>query len=137
MLTSLTEFTVKFNEVDALGIVWHGHYIRFFEDGREAFGAKHGLAYMDIYRQGFIAPVVSIHCDYKKSLEYGDKAIIETSFIDSLAAKIIFRYKIYLASNREIIAEGNTVQVFLDSRNKQLQLIAPDFFMEWKRRQSL
>ena len=69
MLQSFTEFKVKFNEVDALGIVWHGHYIRFFEDGREAFGEKHGLAYMDIYRNGFLAPVVNLHCDYKKSLE--------------------------------------------------------------------
>ena len=137
MLRSITEFTVRFNEVDALGIVWHGHYIRFFEDGREAFGLNHGLAYMDIYHQGYLAPVVSIHCNYKRSLEYGDKAIIETTFVNSLAAKIIFDYKIFLASDRELIAEGNSVQVFLDSKNRQLQLTAPEFFMEWKNKQSL
>jgi len=135
MLTSITEFKVKFNEVDALGIVWHGHYIRFFEDGREAFGATHGLAYMDIYNQGFIAPVVNIHCDYKKSLAYGDIAKIETTFIDNPAAKIIFSYKIFLASNNEIIAEGKSVQVFLESKTKQLQLVAPDFFLKWKNQQ--
>lgn len=137
MLSSLTEFKVKFNEVDALGIVWHGHYIRFFEDGREAFGEKHGLAYMDIYRQGYIAPVVNINCNYKKSLEYGDIALIETTFEDSPASKIIFNYKIYLASTREVIAEGTSVQVFLECKNKQLQLVAPDFFLQWKSRQSL
>ena len=137
MLISVTEFKVKFNEVDALGIVWHGHYIRFFEDGREAFGEKHGLAYMDIYRQGFIAPVVNINCNYKKSLEYGDTALIETTFVDSPAAKIIFNYKIYLPSTKEAIAEGTSVQVFLDRNNKQLQLTAPDFFLQWKSLQSL
>lgn len=133
MLSSITEFKIKFNEVDALGIVWHGHYIRYFEDGREAFGEKHGLAYMDIYRQGFIAPVVNINCDYKKSLVYGDTAIIETRFVDSMAAKIIFYYKIFLAEKKDIIAEGTTTQVFLDSVNKQLQLTAPDFFLQWKK----
>jgi acyl-CoA thioester hydrolase len=137
MLTSVTKFKIKFNEVDALGIVWHGHYIRFFEDGREAFGEKHGLAYLDIYRQGYNAPVVNIHCDYKKSLQYRDTALIETTFVDNPAAKIIFQYKISLESTGEIIATGTSVQVFLDNATKQLQLITPDFFLKWKSRQSL
>ena len=133
-LISLLEHKIKFNEVDALGIVWHGHYIRFFEDGREAFGELHGLAYMDIYRKGFVAPVVNIHCDYKKPLEYGDIAIIETKFIDSPAAKIIFEYKITTAG-KGLIAEGKSVQVFLDNANRQLQLTAPEFFTDWKNHQ--
>ncbi len=37
-LVSTTEVLVRFNEADPLGIVWHGHYIRYFEDGREDFG---------------------------------------------------------------------------------------------------
>ena len=41
------EMAVRFNEADPLGIVWHGHYIRYFEDGREDFGKKYGLAYLD------------------------------------------------------------------------------------------
>ena len=32
--------TVRFSETDPLGIVWHGNYIKYFEDGREAFGRK-------------------------------------------------------------------------------------------------
>jgi len=137
MLTCIIEFKIKFNEVDVLGIVWHGHYIRYFEDGREAFGDKHGLAYMDIYHQGYTAPIVNIHCDYKKSLVYGDSAILETTYIDNPAAKLVFKYKLYRASNKEVIAEGMSVQVFLDRNTKQLQLITPDFFMDWKSRQSL
>ena len=42
-LTNKTEILVRFNEADPLGIVWHGHYIRYFEDGREAFGNMHEL----------------------------------------------------------------------------------------------
>ena len=133
MLSNKINITVKFNEVDPLGIVWHGHYIRFFEDGREAFGKAHGLTYMQIYERGFVAPVVKINCDYKKSLEYGDEAIIETIYIPSPAAKIIFNYRIYLANNNELIAEGNSVQVFLDAKSRMLQLIAPEFYNKWMR----
>lgn len=137
MLVSTTEVKIRFNEVDPLGIVWHGHYIRFFEDGREAFGAQHGLAYMDIYRQGFVAPVVKIECDYKRSLEYGDVIMVETTYVDSPAAKIIFSYRILLQPSNELIAEGKSVQVFLDSNQRQLQLVAPEFILDWKRNQQL
>lgn len=137
MLATQLEFKVRFNEVDPLGIVWHGHYIRFFEDGREAFGANHGMAYMDIYKQGYVAPVVNINCNYKKSLEYGDVAVIETTFVNHQAAKIIFNYKIFLKSTNEVVAEGTSVQVFLDSEKRQLQLVMPEFFQKWKKEQGL
>jgi acyl-CoA thioester hydrolase len=37
------DIRVRFNETDALGIVWHGYYLHYFEEGREAFGRKHGI----------------------------------------------------------------------------------------------
>ena len=46
-----TEILVRFNEADPLGIVWHGHYIRYFEDGREAFGNQYGIGYLDFYKK--------------------------------------------------------------------------------------
>lgn len=137
MLVATTEFKVRFNEVDPLGIVWHGHYISFFEDGREAFGALHGITYMDIYKHGYVAPVVKINCDYKKSLVYGDVAVVETTFVNNPAAKIIFEYRIYLSGTHETVAQGSSVQVFVDSKTQELQLIAPDFFLQWKQKQNL
>ncbi len=137
MLSSNLELTIKFNEVDALGIVWHGHYIRFFEDGREAFGDNHGLAYMDIYKQGYIAPLVDIKCNYKKVLKYRDKIIIETRFVDNPAAKIVFKYRILHAATRETVAEGESIQVFLDKNTNTLQLITPEFFEQWKKQNGL
>ncbi len=132
-LTDTCEIKVKFNESDPLGIVWHGHYIRYFEDGREAFGEKYGFRYKDIYDKGFVAPIVNIQCDYKKSLQYGDVAIVETTFVNSPAAKLIFKYRIYLAATNQLVAEGSSVQVFLTRENMQLQLTMPDFFEAWKK----
>ncbi len=137
MLVSQYEFRIKFNEVDALGIVWHGHYVRFFEDGREAFGHDHGLTYLDIYKKGFVAPVVKLQCDYKKSLEYDDVAVVETTFINSPAAKIIFNYTIFLKRTMEVVATGSTTQVFIDSKTRELQLFTPGFIQDWKKSNQL
>ncbi|WP_295118322.1 thioesterase family protein [uncultured Chitinophaga sp.] len=132
VLSDRAEILVKFNEADPLGIVWHGHYVRYFEDGREAFGNKYGLRYLDIYKQGYTVPVVSVECNYKKSLRYGDSVIVETRYINTAAAKIRFEYTLYNAATRDIVATGSTVQVFLDKDQAQLQLVAPEFFQSWK-----
>ena len=133
-LTTQTSIKVRFNEVDSLGIAWHGHYVKYFEDGREAFGAEHGLGYLDVYENGLVTPIVSLSCDYKKSLAYGDSIVVETTFVDSPAAKLHFTYKIYQAGRSELIAEGSTTQVFLDSESRALLLSTPVFFEDWKNR---
>ncbi|MEO5996800.1 MAG: acyl-CoA thioesterase [Chitinophagaceae bacterium] len=136
-LINKVEVLVRFNEADPLGIVWHGHYIRYFEDGREAFGNKYGVGYLDFYKNGFIVPVVSIKCDYKRSLRYGDRVIVETRFLPTEAAKMNFSYFLYNAASNELVATGSSVQVFLDKDKSELQLINPPFFLAWKIQQGL
>jgi acyl-CoA thioester hydrolase len=132
-LSNRTEVSVRFSEVDALGIVWHGHYIKFFEDGREAFGKQYKLGYLDIYKEKFATPLVNINVDFKKTVKYGDSVIIETTFINSPASKIVFNYKIYRVSDNELVATGESTQVFI-TLDHQLYITIPPFFEEWKRK---
>jgi acyl-CoA thioester hydrolase len=131
-LSTETEITVRFNEADPLGIVWHGHYIRYFEDGREAFGKKHDMTYLDVFKQGYVIPIVNVHCNFKRPLKYGDTAIVKTTFIDCDAAKIIFEFTIHHKESGELAATGSTTQVFLDKKTNKLHLTIPDFFEAWK-----
>ena len=136
-LKSRIKVQVRFNEADPLGIVWHGHYIRYFEDGREAFGNIHGLGYLEVYKQGFIIPIVNVHCDFKRSLKYGDSVIVETKYIPCEAAKMKFSYRLFNAATDELVATGASVQVFLEKKSSTLQLNNPPFFEEWKKRHDL
>jgi acyl-CoA thioester hydrolase len=137
VLHEKTEVIVRFNEADPLGIVWHGHYIRYFEDGREAFGRRYGVAYLDFYAQGYAVPIVSVQCDYKKPLRYGERVIVECYYVETPAAKLKFTYKIFEADTKELVATGSSVQVFVESKNFQLQLTIPPFFQEWKKKMKL
>lgn len=136
-LTERTEVLVRFNEADPLGIVWHGHYIRYFEDGREAFGIKYGIGYLDFYRKGYVVPVVSVQCDYKRSLRYGERVVVETYFEPTEAAKLKFSYRLYKAGTNEVVATGSSVQVFLDKETSTLQLVTPPFYEAWKKEMGL
>lgn len=136
-LTVRTDITVKFNEADPLGIVWHGHYIRYFEDGREAFGKKYGCSYLDFYKNGLVVPIVKVECDFKKSLRYGDTVTVEATYTSTLAAKILFTYQLFHGGSGELIAKGSTIQVFLDAASNTLQLSTPPFFQSWKLSQGI
>ncbi|WMJ72396.1 acyl-CoA thioesterase [Cytophagaceae bacterium ABcell3] len=136
MLVNTIELKPRFSEIDSMGIVWHGHYVRYFEDGREAFGKEYGLHYLEVYKNGFLIPIVKLDCNYKKPIFYTDTCIVETSYIDTAAAKIVFSYKIINQESGDLCATGCSEQVFINNE-RELQLIAPDFYIDWKRKNNI
>ena len=88
---------------------------------------------MDIYASGYTAPIVELHLQYRKPLKVNDTAVVETRYIATEAAKVCFEYTIRSATDGEVVAEGSSTQVFLDSRG-ELQLLAPEFYRKWKER---
>lgn len=132
-LVCTTEARIRFSETDAMGVVWHGNYAKFFEDGREAFGRLYGLSYREVLSEGFTIPVVEMTCRYRRSLVFGEEITIRTGYIPCDAAKILFEYAVYRTSDNELMASGSTVQVFVGS-DGGLQLTCPEFYQEWKRK---
>lgn len=133
-LDSSIKMKVRFHECDSLQIVWHGNYFKYFEEGREDFGKKYNISYLDAKRNGYATPVVKSFCEHKLPLRYGDEFVIESTFINSEAAKIIFQYKIF--SSGKLICTGETVQVFTD-KNSELVLTNPPFFLDWKKKMGM
>lgn len=130
------EIRVRFVETDPLGIVWHGNYIQYFEDGREAFGRHHGISYLDQKENGFASPIVKSTSEHKLPLRYGDVATIKTIYVDSPAAKMIFRYEIFNPEG-ELVCTGETIQVFISLDSGELSLTIPPFFKAWKEKEGL
>ncbi len=137
VLSDIVSVKVRFNEVDSLGIVWHGHYVKYFEDGRESFGQRHQLSYLDFYNNGYVVPIVNIQVNYKQVLRYGDSLFIETTYLQNDSAKIIFNYRLLNADNGDLVVTGSTTQVFLKRDDMSLQLINPKFYQEWKVKKGL
>ena len=132
-LCCTTQTTVRFSEVDSMQVVWHGEYVRYFEDGREAFGREYqGLGYLDFYANGYTAPIVDLQLQYVSPLTVNDIAVIETRFIESPAAKLCFEYIIYRKSDGALVARGSSVQVFVNT-DGNMELNNPAFFEDWKK----
>lgn len=125
---------IRFSEVDSMKVVWHGEYVRYFEDGREMFGEHYGMSYLDVFDAGYVIPIVEVNCQYKMSLHVGDTATIETRYINCDSAKIKFEYSIYKEPEHIVAATGSTLQVFVRRDTNELDLSIPDFYLDWKKK---
>ncbi|HIJ78980.1 MAG: acyl-CoA thioesterase [Desulfobulbaceae bacterium] len=121
---------VRFEEVDALNMVWHGRYPSYFEDGRIAFGEKHGLSYQLFKAHGVMAPIVQMHVDYHGPLRFNDTVRIEATLYWNDALRLDFDYKI-IDSRQQLVTSGYTVQLLTDLHG-DLLLIPPEWFQEFK-----
>lgn len=108
-----TEETVRFNEVDEWGIAWYGHYMAWFEVGRMALLSRFDLRPRHMVELGYIAPVVSLACDYKQSARCGDEIVIRTTAFKRETAALVFKFEIVGADRKTLLARGETTQVLL------------------------
>lgn len=132
-LCTTIPFNVRFCEVDSMNIVWHGNYMQYFEDAREAFGKAYGLDYLTIFHHGYYAPLVDISFSYRRPLIYGIKPTITIEYQPTDSAKVVFNYVIKDSSDGSLLTTGHSVQVFMDMQY-ELVLCNPPFYEEWKKK---
>lgn len=131
-LSHISHIPIRFSDCDPLKIVWHGNYVKYFEDGREAFGKAYDFTYLEIYSQnGLSVPLVHLEMDYKRPVSFGETISIEAKMIDDPAAKIVFEY-IIRNSAGQILCTGKTIQAFVHIERNELQITMPAFFEAWK-----
>lgn len=131
-LSHICHIPIRFSDCDPLKIVWHGNYVKYFEDGREAFGKAYDFTYLEIYSQnGLSVPLVHLEMDYKRPVSFGETISIEAKMIDDPAAKIVFEY-IIRNSAGQILCTGKTIQAFVHIERNELQITMPAFFEAWK-----
>lgn len=126
---------VRFEEVDPLGIVWHGRYPSYFEDARMALGDKYGIGYMVFYEQNVVTPIKVMHVDYLIPLNFGERFTVEGIQHFSESTRINTEYEIRNKAG-QLTTRGYTVQMMLDL-DKNILMNLPFFFEAfcncWKR----
>jgi acyl-CoA thioester hydrolase len=133
-LRMIVKRRVRFEEVDSMGIVWHGRYAGYFEDARVALGHKYGISYSDFISHRNPVPIRQINIEYIEPLFFEDDIEIEAILHWSEAARINFEY--IIRKNGNIVCVGYTVQLMLDENLELLLAPTPfylDFMEKWKK----
>ena len=120
MIFDETEIRVRFNEVDSWGMVWHGHYIAWFETGRSALLSKFQLSPPDFTRMGYVAPVVDLKCSYKEPARLDEEIIIRTTVLKPTKAALTFQFEVLRKKDRKLLVTGEETQVLLTLDGKML-----------------
>ena len=116
MKTNTTEQRVYYADTDHGHVVYYSNYLKWFEIGRTEILRQSGFDYNEFEKQGIIAPVVEVKCSYKEPAKYNDIIIIKTSIENIGNSSIKFHYEIIRKEGNKLLAEGYTVNVFVDKK---------------------
>jgi acyl-CoA thioester hydrolase len=108
---------VPFSDVDPLGIVWHGRYPLYFEEGYGAITRAVGLSYQDFFAVQVAAPIVQMHIDYFEPLRLDEEFTIEACLFWCDGARINIEYRL-LKADSSVAACGYTVQMLVTPDGK-------------------
>lgn len=101
---------VPFHDVDSMGIVWHGHYLKYFEIARTALMRKAGLDLDSMAATGCAWPVVTCEIKYLRPLRYGQKVTVEATLLEH-EDRLKIAYAIHDAASGEKLTKATTVQL--------------------------
>jgi len=128
-----SELRVRYAETDQMNVVYYANYLVWFEIGRtdllRAAGLSAGLSYDRLEKEhGCILPVAEARCRYRAPARYDDRVQVETRPVLLRGSVIKFAYEIFRISEeseRELLAEGETVHVVCDAQMNKATLPEP------------
>lgn len=85
-----TSIKVRFNEVDAYRVAWHGHYVAWMEIGRSELAGRFGLDAFQLAELGYLGPVVNLEIKYLRPARFNDELTVRTRIIPGESATLVF-----------------------------------------------
>lgn len=118
------ELKISFENIDMMGIVWHGNYIKYMEQARCDLFSKLNYTYIDMKNDGFAYPVAKMKVKYIKPAELNDTLVVKTK-IEELEPALIIKYAIYNKKTNDKIFCAETMQIAVDIKTRKSIYSAP------------
>ncbi|MDO8720670.1 MAG: thioesterase family protein [Syntrophales bacterium] len=119
---NLTKIRVIYADTDALGIVYHTNYIKWFEIGRGELLRELGIPYSQIENMGYYLPLTEVNCHYLCPARYDQIVLIETQIIFVKRASIKFRFLIWDEKQEKTLVEGESVHACINKQGKLVRI---------------
>jgi acyl-CoA thioester hydrolase len=121
------EVEVSFNELDPMGVVWHGNYLAYLERARSALLTKIGYDYEEMVASGFAWPIVDARMKFVRSARLRDRLEISVRLLE-YENRLRIRYEIRCAGER--VFKGETVQVAVNMETGEMCFQSPPILGE-------
>jgi acyl-CoA thioester hydrolase len=110
---------VRYRECDPMGVVYHTHYLDYFEAGRTEALRDLGVRYRDLEEQGIIMPVVEVNVRYHGPARYDEVIVVEVTFPEMPSVRVPIDYTVHRKDEEKTLAEGHTTLCFMDAERRR------------------
>jgi acyl-CoA thioester hydrolase len=128
--TAEVTFYVRYAETDAMGVVHHGSYITYFEEGRSNYARQRGSDYASFEREGYFLLVAEIQARYLKPARYGQRVTVRCWIEDLKSRSLTFAYEILDADAGEMFVTGWSKHICITQDGQVARL--PDSWRKWE-----
>jgi len=122
MVEHKTQIRVIYADTDAMGVVYHTNYIKWFEVGRCELLRSIGYPYARLEEEGILLPVAECACKYKMPAVYDDMLEITARIAELKGATVTLEYEIRKQETGELLVTGSTKHAITDPGFKPIRL---------------
>lgn len=118
-------------ETDQMGIIHHANYIYWMEEARVDFMEQMGFGYDRAVSTGIDFALLSISCEYKSMVRFGDTVNIQVSISALTASKMTVQYKMTDAATGQLRTVGESTHCYFDANKKRpvsLKKVLPELY---------
>jgi acyl-CoA thioester hydrolase len=102
------EMRTLYADTDRSRMVYHAHYLRYFEFGRTSLMREASYTYKEVEESGFVYPIIKVNIDYFRPLYYDEPMYIHTRPGDLERVRLQFDYVITHGETGELVCNGFT-----------------------------
>ena len=118
------ELEIPFHDVDAMGVAWHGHYLKYFELARCALLRRFDYDYPQMQESGYLWPIVECNLKYVRSARYGQRVRVTAELLE-WENRLKMAYLIQDVATGERLTKGTSIQVAIAVDTGELQFVTP------------
>jgi acyl-CoA thioester hydrolase len=129
VLQAEVEMLVPFFDVDSMDVVWHGHYVKYFEVARCALLERIGHNYSQMRDAGYAWPIIDVQLRYMRGARFNQRIVVRANLVE-WENRLKIHYLISDAETGERMTRGSSVQVAVEIASREMLLASPKVFVE-------
>ncbi|OTG96199.1 acyl-CoA thioesterase [Acinetobacter sp. ANC 3832] len=119
---------IPFHDVDTMNVVWHGHYLKYFEIARCQLLDQFGYNYVQMKDSGYAWPVIESYVRYVQGIEFQQKIRVR-AILKEWENRLKIEYLIFDATSGKRLTKGYTSQVAVHIESREMCFQSPQILL--------
>ncbi|KFN42940.1 acyl-CoA thioesterase [Arenimonas oryziterrae] len=123
------ELSPAFHDLDPMVVVWHGHYLKYFELARCALLQRFNFDYLQMRESGYVWPIVDLRSKYVRPAHFQQRLIVRAQIVE-WENRLKIDYQIRDAGTGQVLTRGHTIQVAVSVATGEMSFVSPPILLE-------